>query len=215
MPISVTQDGTLSNLLESERISSRPGTKAGDLLPLAERLQRLDACNFDLITATLNDELIQQGRAYSCEQAYPIRAKFGAADHEIAKMLEGEFRKFVALTLIEPGRMHAPSGAVDMYWHYFILHTDLYAEFCEKVWGDTNGNPALRNHYPATDETRPAMRDAYQHTRELYEKVFGAPQPYCRKDNQMVDVWPGDEVTCGDSYSGTECPGSRMALWPG
>jgi len=172
--------------------------------------KRLDAAaRFELgfLTSTLNDDLIKMGRAYSCEQAYAIIAKFGKADLEIAKLLEAEFRKFVALTLIKPGIMHAPSGAVDMYWHYFILHTEDYAEFCEKVWGDSNGNPSLRNHYPATDDTRPAMRDAYLHTRALYEQVFGPIQPYVRPDGVVVDVWPGGEETCGDSYSGTECQG--------
>ena len=74
MSTSATQDRILSNPCASDWIRNRPETRtdAGALLPLDERLQRLDACNFDFITATLNDELIQQGRAYFCEQAYPI-----------------------------------------------------------------------------------------------------------------------------------------------
>lgn len=201
-----TDTRSLSNILSSDFSNIQTDTGAASSILLKERLRRLDDYDFGFITETLNDELIQEGRAYSCEQAYPIRAKFGSADREIAGMLEGEFKKFVALTLLEPGRMHAPSGAVDMYWHYLILHTDTYADFCAKVWGDTNGNPQLRNHYPATDETRPAMRDAYVHTRELYERVFGPVRPFTSKDNLVVDVWPGDESTCGDSYSGTMCP---------
>ena len=174
---------------------------------LAERLDAVEKFDLGFLTSTLNDDLIKMGRAYSCEQAYPIIAKFGKADLEIAKLLEAEFKKFVALTLIKPGIMQAPSGAVDMYWHYFILHTEDYAEFCEMAWGDSNGNPRLRNHYPATDETRPAMRDAYIHTRAFYEQVFGPLKPYVRHDGIVVDVWPWGEETCGDSYSGTECHG--------
>jgi hypothetical protein len=171
---------------------------------LRNRLEALDRFDLKFMTSTFNDALIMEGRAYSCEQAYPIIAKFGRADSAIAMRLETEFRRFVALTLVQPGVMHAPSGAVDMYWHYFILHTEEYAEFCEKVWGDSNGNPKIRNHYPATDETRPAMRDAYIRTRALYEKVFGPVQPFTKDDGSEVDVWPGDEETCGDSYSGTQ-----------
>lgn len=83
---------------------------------LAERLEAVEKFDLAFLTTTLNDDLIKMGRAYSCEQAYPIIAKFGKADLEIAK-------------------------------------------------------------HPATDETRPAMRDAYIHTRALYEQVFGPIKP--------------------------------------
>ena len=171
---------------------------------LQSRLDALDEFDMSFMTSTLNDDLMKQGRAYSCEQAYPIIAMFGKADQEVAERLETDFRRFVALTLIQPGVMHAPAGAIDMYWHYFILHTEEYAEFCKKVWGDSNGNPKIRNHYPATDETRPAMRDAYIRTKALYEKVFGPVQPFVKEDGSLVDVWPGEDETCGNSFSGTQ-----------
>lgn len=51
-----------------------------------------------------------------------------------------------------------------------------------------------RDHYPATDETRPGMRDAYTKTREFYTKIFGIPEE---------KFWPSAiGSTCGDSYSG-------------
>jgi len=98
MSASAVQESILSNLHSSKWITSQIDSKANSRIPLDERMKRLEGWDLNFITATLNDDLIQQGRAYSCEQAYPIRAKFGVADREIAKLLEGEFRKFVALT---------------------------------------------------------------------------------------------------------------------
>jgi hypothetical protein len=69
--------------------------------------------------------------------------RFGKADHEIARLLEEEFKKFVILTLIKPGVAHAPPGAVDMYWHFFILHSEQYSAFCEEVWGNFKGIPSI------------------------------------------------------------------------
>lgn len=51
------------------------------------------------------------------------------------------------------------------------------------------------DHVPAKPKTRPIMFKAYEETRELYEKIFGPPDPMW---------WPkgGGRATCGDSYSG-------------
>jgi hypothetical protein len=164
-----------------------------------EKLEAVARFDFTPVTSTLSDRLIRAGRTYSCEQAYPILAEFGKADQEIATLLELEFKKFVMLTLIKPGITHAPPGPVDMYWHYLILHTETYADFCCKVWGDANGWPGLRNHYPATDDTRSAMRDAYIRTRALYEAVFGPARPYRKPDGAAVAIRPPGEDASGDS----------------
>lgn len=50
-----------------------------------------------------------------------------------------------------------------------------------------------RDHYPANDETRSIMRDAYEQTRIAYESVFGKAD---------VGFWPDAPRTCGDSHSG-------------
>lgn len=54
---------------------------------------------------------------------------------DIITQISEEFRKFVAISLIEPNQVHAPSGPVDMFWHFLILHTVDYNKFCEEVWG--------------------------------------------------------------------------------
>jgi len=65
------------------------------------------------------------------------------------------------------------------------------------VWRITpfsrRGEDEIREHYPADDRTRPAMREAYIETRALYESLYGSAD---------LKMWPEVEITCGDSYSG-------------
>ncbi|WP_044641660.1 glycine-rich domain-containing protein, partial [Risungbinella massiliensis] len=100
-----------------------------------EKLEELKNYDLSFLTDNFTDEHHKEGRKFSAEQIYPIVKHFGKADREIAHNIEQEFRKFVALTLIRPGVTHAPSGPVDMYWHFFILHTEEYRNFCTAIWG--------------------------------------------------------------------------------
>lgn len=179
------------------------------------RIQRVVEWDMAFLTTTFNDDLIRSGRPYSCEQVYPIMVRFGKADHEIAQLLCEEFRKFAILTLLKPGVPHAPPGAVDMFWHFFILHTEQYRDFCEKVWGDFRGDPKYRDHYPSTDLTRAGQFRAYAATLDLYRDVFGEPKMYERVGSSPVAVWTpvavtskggGGSTTSGDSFSGTIDP---------
>lgn len=165
------------------------------------RIKKVWEYDFSFLTKAFNDDLIKTGRIFSVEQVYPIIKRFGKADYEIAKLLEDEFKKFVILTLITPGKPHAPSGSIDMYWHFFILHTEEYIQFCEQVWGDINGNAKFRNHYPANDQTRPGMLQSYIDTLELYKEVFGEPTVYNPSNGSPITIWNKSD-TCGDSYSG-------------
>ena len=183
-----------------------------------ERIQAVADYDLSFVTVDLNDELIQTGRAYSCEQAYPLRAMFGKADQRLAERLEEEFKRFCIITLIKPDVPHAPPGAVDMYWHFFILHTEGYMNFSKKVWGDFKGDPKYRHHYPSTDETRRGMLDAYRATRELYVDIFGEPRTFKLKGKKDVAealapraVWSVASDTSGDSYSGTVEPDAYIA----
>lgn len=180
---------------------------------ISEAIQKKiqDVVDWDLsfLTNEFNDNQIRAGRPFSVEQVYPIIVRFGKADYEIARLLEEEFKKFVVLTLIEPGIAHAPPGAVDMYWHFFILHSEQYVKFSEEVWGNFQGDPKYRHHFPAKDETRPGQFRAYVETRKLYLNVYGEPPVFKRPAALPVSIWndPSSEKiigerTCGDSYSG-------------
>lgn len=45
-----------------------------------------------------------------------------------------EFRQFVALCMLYPDEHNAPAGPVDMVWHNFILNTEEYWDFGERIW---------------------------------------------------------------------------------
>lgn len=128
----------------SDSLSSALSTADGLAVTpeMRERIDALERYDLSFLTDNFNDNLIKQGRLFSNEQIWPILKHFGRADLEIARTLEREFKRFVALTIIEPGMVHAPSGPVDMYWHFFILHTHAYREFCEHVWGSFDAQPA-------------------------------------------------------------------------
>jgi hypothetical protein len=178
---------------------------------IAGKIREVIDYDYSFLTNEFNENQIRAGRPYSVEQVYPIIHRFGKADFEIARMLEEEFKKFVTLTLIEPGIAHAPPGAVDMYWHFFILHTEQYTAYSNNIWGNFQGDPKYRHHYPAKDETRPGQFRAYIATRELYLTVFGEPPVFSRPGAAPVTVWndpignplaSDGQLTSGDSYSG-------------
>ncbi len=104
---------------------------------LLARLRKLQSYNLSYFT----EHLVDQGRIFAPEQVYPIKAHFGKADLEVAQLLELEFKRFAALTLIRPGIIFAPSGPVDMYWHFLILHSRDYRLFCDAVWGEFQHHP--------------------------------------------------------------------------
>lgn len=53
----------------------------------------------------------------------------------IVEEMATEFKKFVAISLVAPDQVHAPPGPVDMFWHFLLLHTVKYNQFCQEVWG--------------------------------------------------------------------------------
>jgi hypothetical protein len=195
----------------SARLSSEHINSLSISEEVSRKIDDVNNYDFSFLTNEFNDNQIRAGRPFSVEQVYPIMNRFGKADFEVARMLEEEFKKFVILTLIEPGIAHAPPGAVDMYWHFFILHTEQYIQFSESIWGNFQGDPKYRQHYPAKDDTRPGQFRAYVATRELYLRVYGEPPIYERAGAIPVPIWNDPignalasdrELTSGDSYSG-------------
>lgn len=109
----------------------------------ARRIEALSRYDFSSITANLVDK----GPQFSPEQVWPLRLHFGQADLALAEALELEFKRFMALALLRPNNVYAPPGPVDMYWHFFVLHTRDYADFCSSVWGDSVASPERRSNY--------------------------------------------------------------------
>lgn len=68
---------------------------------------------------------------------------------EMAGRIVDEGLKFVAACATNPGLGLAPSRIVDEGWHALILHTQMYAELCERLGGEG----AFVHHSPGYDPT--------------------------------------------------------------
>eukprot|EP01083_Nonionella_stella_P116289 345421_1 len=148
------------------------------------RMKGVAVADLSSLTNAFNDDLIKQGRLYSVEQIYPILNNFGEYDdmHTMAKRLEHEFRRYVILSLLMNNEISAPAGPVDMYWHFFILHTRHYFDFSRNLWGNEFGEMKYRHHYPANDQTRPTMRNAYTNTRQVLIQCYPQFTPCAEGD---------------------------------
>jgi hypothetical protein len=100
------------------------------------------------------------------EQLYVLEGLLGNVDESIARKLEDEFRRYMSLILRSERQQLAPSKAVDMYWHLFILDTERYRKFCFDVFG------RFVDHEPSTDETKAHIAQAYSRTLSEYARAF-------------------------------------------
>lgn len=76
-----------------------------------------------------------------------------------------EFRRFLALQLLGGERYPVPNDAVDVVWHAFLLFTQEYQQFCDKL------GTGFIHHVPTTSRSRPrsAPKIPYQ---DLYMQYF-------------------------------------------
>lgn len=50
-----------------------------------------------------------------------------------AREIEDEYKKFIALVVINPKRLYGMAGAVDEFWHEHIMHTKDYFRMCQAI----------------------------------------------------------------------------------
>lgn len=88
-------------------------------------------------------------------------------------LMEGEYRKFLAMQLMHPGAVIVPCQIVDEMWHRHILDTAAYRDDCAAIFG------RFLDHYPyfgMRNETEAQeLFDAYSQTLDLYRDAFGEP----------------------------------------
>ena len=86
---------------------------------------------------------------------------------------EGEYRKFLALHLANPGMDSVPCKLVDEFWHQHILDTRAYHDDCHAIFGE------YLHHFPyfgmRGEEDARALQDAYVDTLDRYRAAFGEP----------------------------------------
>jgi len=88
-------------------------------------------------------------------------------------LMEGEYRRFLALHLAYPDFDIVPCKIVDEIWHQHILDTAAYRTDCELIFG------RFLDHFPyfgmRGEEDAQALTDAYAETLERYRLAFGEP----------------------------------------
>jgi hypothetical protein len=78
-----------------------------------------------------------------------------------------EFRKWITLNIVNPGKNYTMMGRADSIWHNFILYTEDYAEFCDKVAG------RFIHHQPAPSDNIEPIQVSPGTKRITLEKVIG------------------------------------------
>ena len=88
-------------------------------------------------------------------------------------LMEGEYRRFLALHLAYPAEQIVPCKLVDEMWHQHILDTAAYRADCEAIFG------FFLDHFPyfgmRGDDDAQALHDAYAETLDRYVSAFGEP----------------------------------------
>ncbi|HEU4904780.1 MAG TPA: hypothetical protein VFT19_01530 [Solirubrobacterales bacterium] len=108
-----------------------------------------------------------------------VRMKLADSDEgpgmgqEELDVMEGEYRKFLAMQLMRPGAAIVPCKIVDEMWHRHILDTAAYRDDCARIFG------RFLDHYPyfgmRSEMEAQELFDAYADTLDLYRDAFGEP----------------------------------------
>ncbi len=146
----------------------------------ATRLNRLERYNLSMITNKFYAEY--RSIREMPEQAYMAKALLGMEiTPEIAKKLEIDFKRWISLSILEPGTSFAPiSREMDMYWHLFILHTKDYDNFVKDVLG------RRFEHQPTNEKIKDEVNASGKNTRELFGRLYGASEIEKLKNVQLA-----------------------------
>lgn len=119
---------------------------------------------------------------------------------EDAKVVEAEYRKFLALHFMHPEEAIVPDSAVDVFWHQHILDTEKYAADCQNIFGK------FVHHFPYLgmrgEEDAEDLRISFEHTLARYREAFGEPPEKCwvvRADCGCTGCFVGGSSGCGSS----------------
>ena len=107
----------------------------------------------------------------------PVRFKLGQKGSPVswtdeqAKMVEGEYRRFLTLRVRHPDMPIVPDATVDVFWHQHILDTQKYADDCKAVFGE------FMHHFPyfglRGKEDAETLESTFKTTIEAYIAAFG------------------------------------------
>lgn len=90
---------------------------------------------------------------------------------EMTETGELEYKRYLTLIKVHPGRSIVPSRIIDGFWHQHILDTKAYREDCQKVFGH------FVDHFPYFgihgEEDQLELMEAFEETKRIYQHRFG------------------------------------------
>ncbi|MDP3917441.1 MAG: hypothetical protein Q8Q42_04115 [Nanoarchaeota archaeon] len=129
------------------------------------------------------------------EEKLMEKGLFGS--HEEYAEAFGEFKRFVALTMMYGRDMSMMSRKVDEVWHQFILFTPQYHQFCNDFLG------GYMHHLPKTSQT-PLSSNGRKNLINNYREAFG----------EMPSIWNVKSSSdpceaCGPAACAPDCSNER------
>lgn len=121
------------------------------LFPFMTDIESLD---FTLLKIKLQDK--EEGKGWS---------------KKLCNEAEQQYKRFLALKRLYPGKEIVPNGQIDEFWHRHILDTANYTKDCDIVFG------YFLHHYPyfgmnGRQDTQ-NLNNAFEETKQLYKRHFG------------------------------------------
>ncbi len=101
-------------------------------------------------------------------------------DETRAGLLWRELLRYLTMVDHFPDRKYGMYGPVDGLWHDFVIHTELYQDFCDRFAG------RFLHHHPCTTEKGAGWRSRYLQFLIDYRLIFGEVPP--------EDIWSVPEI---------------------
>lgn len=89
---------------------------------------------------------------------------------ERAERVETEYKAFLKLHILFPGKLLVANVEIDEMWHQHILFTKMYHRHCQEIFG-CYFHHAPRYH--TTQEEADRLWDHFEETLRLFKMVFG------------------------------------------
>jgi hypothetical protein len=110
-----------------------------------------------------------------------------------------EYKRFLYLVLKFPKARLVPSKIIDEVWHAHILHTKMYAEHCQEIYG------YFLHHRPSLpEESKSKSYEGYRKTLDVYNNTFKKLNDKVWSNISELNAGECDE--CGSIRCRSQCP---------
>lgn len=116
---------------------------------------------------------------------------------EVMAELESEYKKFLAMIVLNPTKMYGMAGPVDELWHEHLCDTNNYIEMCWKIAG------RIIHHSPSVDDDDSCDQAYAENTIRDLDRLFYGPRS---------GIWP---VAGASACRGGSCVGCKATIGRG